>query len=192
MGSTIGRGRGGNVWGFLALSRKEKGYEIRREIRTLQSPDKGGGGRHGEKRESRAERKYGGCFVGCELVEGKAGLIGGNWGYPRWICIQIGEGFAGRPCRPDRRGKGCAGANAGDVIGDQIGRKDGGFRGGLPCPAKAVSPQRARLPAVRQRRHAHSSAGKSPGSWNSCRRRHVRLLAPRPRRRRSFLRSRAV
>lgn len=66
--------------GSSCVVKEGKRNEIRREIRTLQSPDKGGGGRHGEKRESRAERKYGGCFVGCELVEGKVGLIGGEWG----------------------------------------------------------------------------------------------------------------
>lgn len=113
--------------------------------------------------------------------------MGGNGGYPWWICIQIGEGFAGRPCRPDRRGKGCAGANAGEVIGGQIGRKDGGFRGGLPCPAKAVSRRGAHLPAVRQRRHVPSAAGRSPGRVAGCGRRRGHLLAPRPLLRRSRL-----
>lgn len=48
---------------LLALSRKERDYEIRREIRTLQGPDKEGREERGGKGKSLAGRKYGAVFV---------------------------------------------------------------------------------------------------------------------------------
>lgn len=81
-----------------------------------------------------------------------------------------GEGVRRRKCRRrDRRGK------------------TGGSGAACLAPLKAVSRRGAHLPAVRQRRHVPSAAGRSPGRVAGCRRRRGHLLAPRPLLRRSRL-----
>lgn len=172
------------MWGFFLRC------QGRKEIRDTAGNSDATGSGQGRERRARGEREkpcraeIRGGFCGCELVEGKAGMIGGKWGLSV-VDLHSDRGRIRRQTLPARSaGEGVRRRKCrrGDRRPDREERRM--FPGCHVAPLKQSHGGAPASPPFVSVDTCPASPGCLRSVWGSCRRRRGHLLAPRPLRRR--------